>query len=372
MNARDGIGAAIPSLDGIRAVAILLVVAAHAGLERQVPGGLGVTVFFVLSGYLITTLLRIEQARSGSIDLRAFYLRRVLRLGPPLLVVVALSALLVRIVPSNGYTGEGLLAVLFYYGNYYMIVQDFHGVPAGIGVVWSLAVEEHFYLLYPPLALVLMRRCSPPRAAALLLAACGAVLLWRGWLATHGATASYISMATDTRIDAILAGAALAFAANPWLAPPRRDARRDLLLGTACVALLLLSLLWRDPLFRLSLRYTVQSAAAAGLLWLAVAHGRRTPLLNTRVAVYLGSVSYSVYLIHHLLIYALLRLWPQLPWYALLALGLGLSLLVAEPMRRWIERPCAGLRRRLAEGARRRRRGAAPAAARATMAEQAR
>lgn len=341
-------GGVIPSLDGVRAVAILLVVVAHAGLEHVVPGGLGVTVFFALSGYLITTLLRLEQARSGTLDLRAFYLRRALRLGPPLLLVVAASALLAAITGSDGYTREGLLAVLFYYGNYHMILDDFHGVPAGIGVVWSLAVEEHFYLLYPPLALVLMRKRTPALAAATLGAACVAVLAWRSWLARHGASGEYIAMATDTRIDAILAGCMLAFVANPHLAPPRLDVRRDVLLGGGCIALLLLSLLWRDPLYRFTLRYSVQSVAVCGLLWLAVAYGARVPLLNTRIAIYLGSVSYSVYLTHQVIDYALLRQWPALPWYAVLVLSLSLSLAVAEPMRRFVEQPCAQLRRRLA------------------------
>ncbi len=143
----------IPSLNGIRAVAVLLVFLAHGGLEHVVPGGLGVTIFFVLSGYLITTLMRVEHDRHSRIDFRNFYLRRLVRLMPPLVVVVALAALLAALgVIGGAFSAEGLLAALFYFGNYFVIAHDFRGMPAGIGVVWSLAIEEHFYLLFPPVA----------------------------------------------------------------------------------------------------------------------------------------------------------------------------------------------------------------------------
>jgi len=93
--------AAIPSLDGLRAIAVLLVFFAHSGVENIIPGGLGVTIFFVLSGYLITTLMRIEQSRSGSISYRGFYLRRLLRLLPPLFSLPEITLL----------QGFGLLAL---------------------------------------------------------------------------------------------------------------------------------------------------------------------------------------------------------------------------------------------------------------------
>jgi peptidoglycan/LPS O-acetylase OafA/YrhL len=345
-----GLADPIPSLNGIRAIAVMMVLAAHAGLENLVPGGLGVTIFFVLSGFLITTLMRIEQARSGAIDFRAFYLRRVLRLLPPLLVVVAAAAAMSALsISEGGFSRKGLLSVLFYFGNYHVIAEDFHGIPAGIGVVWSLAVEEHYYLLYPPIAALLMRRLPPRRAAAILGAACVAILAWRMQLASLGESEAYIGMATDTRIDAILAGCILAFAANPWLSPPAASPRRDRLIAAACFAILLASVLWRDPLFRLTLRYSLQSLAIAGLLWLAVARSTHPALrwLNSPAAVYLGTVSYTVYLCHQLIGLALTRHWPGLPWYAVLPSTLLLSLAVAEPMRLWVEAPFARWRRRL-------------------------
>jgi peptidoglycan/LPS O-acetylase OafA/YrhL len=178
---------AIPSLDGIRAVAVSLVFFAHGGADSLVPGGLGVTIFFVLSGYLITTLMRIEHARSGGISYRSFYLRRLLRLMPPLSIVVAAAGLLaLASVIDGGFTPGGLFSALFYFGNYYVISHDFDGMPAGLGVVWSLAIEEHYYLLYPPLAALLLRFGRVGLSVTALSMFCAAVLAWRCWLVAHG------------------------------------------------------------------------------------------------------------------------------------------------------------------------------------------
>ncbi len=341
---------AIPSLDGIRGVAVSLVFLAHSGLERNVPGGLGVTIFFVLSGYLITTLIASEYSATGSVSLRAFYLRRFLRLMPPLLLVVAAAALLSRLTVIEGsFSFGGLLSVLFYGANYYFIAHDFHGVPAGLGVMWSLAVEEHFYLLYPPLAIALLRAARPRLAALLLALLCGLVLARRCWLASHGFTEAYLNMATDTRADAILVGCFMGLLCNPWPLAARAAPRRDWPLAIACIAALLISLSVRDAFFRATFRYTVQSLAIAPLIYLAVVHSGHVACrwLNSRPMVYLGSISYSVYLCHQMIQYLVMRQWPQLDWAPGLILSAALTLATAAALRQWIERPCAALRRRL-------------------------
>ncbi len=340
----------IPSLNGIRALAVGLVFLAHAGLERLVPGGLGVTAFFVLSGFLITTLMMEEQTRRGELDLGAFYLRRLLRLMPPLLLVLAVTALLAHAGLIDGeYSLGGFLAVLLYFGNYFVIAQDFNGVPAGIGVVWSLAVEEHYYLLYPWLALALLR-LPGQRAAWLLTGLCVVVLAWRLVLALAHAPESYLIMASDTRLDAILAGCVLALGANPWsqTAPVLAPARERLLLA-ACLAALGLSLVIRDPIFRVTLRYTMQSAAVAGLLYLAVIRAQAPAFrwLNSRPLVYIGTVSYSIYLTHHVVLFALARHLPEIHGVVRALTAVLITLLLAELMRRYVEEPCAQLRRRL-------------------------
>jgi len=341
----------IPSLDGLRAIAVALVFFAHSGLEHVVPGGLGVTVFFVLSGFLISTLMREEFARSRTIAFGAFYLRRLLRLMPPLVVVVALAAAASALGWIDGsFSAGGLFAALLYGGNYHVIANDFHGMPAGLGVVWSLAIEEHYYLLYPPLALLLLRIGRPARAAAFLALACVAVLAWRCWLVWHGASADYLTMATDTRVDAILVGCAMALWRNPWLdAPTRLGDAAQRRLALACVVLLLATLLVRDETFRLTARFTLQSVAIAGLVWLAVARAGSAPWrwLGLPPLVYLGTVSYTVYLAHHMILLGLARHFPGWGWPALTLVGAALTLALAEPMRRWVERPFADWRRRL-------------------------
>jgi peptidoglycan/LPS O-acetylase OafA/YrhL len=341
----------IPSLDGIRAIAVAMVFLAHNDLENVIPGGLGVTVFFVLSGYLISTLMRIEYAAHHSLDYRGFYLRRFLRLMPPLVCVVVLVGMLAAFDAVDGeFSASGLLAVLFYYGNYFVIAHDFNGLPAGVGVVWSLAVEEHYYLLYPPLAAVLLRYGRAGLSAAALLALCALVLCWRFWLASHGASAAHLTMATDARVDAILVGCVMALWRNPWLDPrPAADTRRDALVIAGCAAVLLLTLVYRDEFFRLTVRYSLQSAAVAPLIYLAVARSTRWPFrwLNAKPLVYLGTISYTVYLSHHVILLLVAKHWPALGWLGATSVAIALTLAVAEPIRRYVERPCARLRRHL-------------------------
>lgn len=347
----------IPSLNGIRALAVALVFFSHGGQGHVVPGGLGVTVFFVLSGFLITTLMRREYAANSALNLRAFYLRRILRLMPPLFIVAGIAGLLAAASVIEGeFSVRGLISVLFYFGNYHVIATDFAGVPAGLGVIWSLAVEEHYYLLYPPLALLLLRGDRPRLSAILLSSLCVAILGWRCWLYLNGASAAHLTMATDTRADAILIGCVMAFACNPVLAAPRASQPiRDAGIALGCLALLLGTLLYRDEFFRLTARYTLQCLAIAPLIYLAITHASTRPArwLNSFPMVYLGTISYTVYLSHQVVFYGVVRHFPELGWLGTLAITTLLTLAIAEPMRRWVEQPCAQLRRRLHKRVRR-------------------
>src|SRR5262245_58890495 len=151
----------IASLDGIRGLAALTVFVSHAMYRDIVPGGFGVTVFFFLSGYLITTLLRTEHEQSGQIRLSRFYLRRVYRIIPPMYIVLTLTVLLAltNIVPDR----MRLDAVISQYAhltNYYYIFFGHQDFAPATSVMWSLAVEEHFYLLFPLMIALLFRYCS--------------------------------------------------------------------------------------------------------------------------------------------------------------------------------------------------------------------
>ena len=342
----------IPSLDGIRAVAFGIVFLGHAGLGDVVPGGFGVTVFFFLSGYLITTLLRIEFERHGTVSLRRFYMRRALRILPPFYVALGLAiALTLFAILPGPLRPEAVWAQVLYWANYWIIGNTTLGQPLGTGVYWSLAVEEHFYLLFPLLFLVLQRRRLGPRQQAIVLwSICGLVLAWRAVLAyALGAAGDRTYMASDTRIDSILFGCALAVYANPALdadaAVPPRVWKFALL--PAGLAVLLFSFAYRDVNFRESLRYTLQGLALVPVFMVAVrwSDWGVFRLLNVSVVRFVGVLSYSLYLVHQVFLYAV-QANLSLPPIVSGALALALSLLVAAVIHVVVERPAAGMRRR--------------------------
>jgi peptidoglycan/LPS O-acetylase OafA/YrhL len=346
----------IPSLDGMRAISFLLVFVAHAGLGNLVPGGFGVTVFFFLSGYLITTLLRLEYLGTGRISLRDFYLRRALRILPPFYTVLLFALLLslFRVLPGE-LEALPVVAQLAHFTNYWNVFHGTAGQPAGTGVYWSLAVEEHFYLAFPFLFVVL-QRLFPGRVRAqgkVLFALCAGILLWRLFLVLYlHSQSDRTYLASDTRIDSILFGCALALLANPMLEEPSQTYRRVwrnvfLPLG---LAVLLFSFTYRAPWFRETLRYTLQGLALTPLFVVAMREPRLGPfrLLNLPAVRHIGVLSYSLYLVHHVVIYAVEAQLPEIHVVARGLLCLALSLVLAESVHRLIERPCARLRRRLA------------------------
>ncbi|TDU32403.1 peptidoglycan/LPS O-acetylase OafA/YrhL [Panacagrimonas perspica] len=350
MSAESGV---IPSLNGVRAIAVGLVIVSHAGLGHYVPGGFGVTVFFVLSGFLITTLLIGEYRKRGTISLGRFYARRALRLMPALYVVTALATLAALVGWTRGGTDPlALASLLLYFANYFQLFFGSDGIPAGMAVVWSLAVEEHFYLFWPPVLLWLLhRRLDRARIGAVLLATCVAALIWRLLLSLYlDAPPGYNEWATDARIDSLLVGCWLAVARNPWLEPTLAPNRRvDALLLAGGIGLILVSLAVRDELFRATLRYTLQNIGIVGLLWLAVARADTWPfrILGHPVADYIGRVSYSLYLSHLVLMEAMAHQMPDAPIWSRSVAAVILALLFAEAMRRLVEDPIATLRARL-------------------------
>ncbi len=302
----------IPSLDGIRAISVLLVVLGHAGFHIA-PSGLGVTVFFFLSGYLITTLMLAEKERTGGIDIPKFYLRRVLRLMPPLALTLAIAyAFTGAGVLDGGITAAGLAAQLFYFANYYLLFFDPGGtVPDGTTVLWSLAVEEHFYIFYPLLMILLLGPGSAvPRTRAVvagivLSAVCLAVLGWRIHLVqSPDFSIGRTSFGTDARIDSIVYGCILAIVKNPARELDRRGEMSPAqwaVLASAAGALAL-SLLYRDTVFRETARYSIQGLALMPVFYFAVrfaGHPLFRPL-NSPWAVRLSVYSYAIYLVHYM------------------------------------------------------------------------
>ena len=345
----------IPSLDGLRAVSFLLVFVAHAGFERFVPGGFGVTIFFFLSGFLITTLLRGEFERHSRIDLRHFWLRRTLRILPPFYVVLIVSLLLSMLWdPPGTLYAPAVLSQALQYTNYWIIGHGFEGQPAGTGVYWSLAVEEHFYLVFPWLFIALQKARFTARTQALVLwGLCALVLSWRLYLVLHGhVSLNRTYMASDTRVDSILFGCALAVWNNPVLDEVALHERRWKFLYAPAAGLILIACLFmRGEAFRETVRYSLQGVALTVLFIAAIRYHRWAPFawLNHPVMNFIGLLSYSLYLLHLAVLMRIEQSLPGVyaPLQAMLALGIAVALSYAIYIS--IEKPAARLRRRLSE-----------------------
>lgn len=342
----------IPSLDGIRAVAFLIVFFAHAGATR-IAGGFGVTVFFFLSGYLITTLMRREWEAFGTVSLKQFYLRRALRILPPFYLVLAMATAAAAIgVLPGGFSPSALLAQALHAANYWIVTHGYVGQPLGTGVYWSLAVEEHFYLVFP-LVFIALRKWvrAPAREAFVLYGLCATVLAWRCIL-VYGfhATTERTYVASDTRVDSILYGCALAVHGNPVFGEqsgiPTAWMKWGLL--PLAVGVLLFSFAFREPTFRETARYSLQGLALTPIFAAAIRYPNWVWFrpLNTRTASFLGVLSYSLYLVHQVIL-LIVQAHVALPPAAQAALALLLSVGVSWTIYRLVERPCAALRRRL-------------------------
>lgn len=349
----------IPSLDGIRAIAFLIVFLSHAGL-KFVPGGFGVTVFFFLSGYLITTLLRREHDRSSKIDFKKFYMRRLLRIWPPFYVVLFLAVIVSFLVgtysnaESSGHYLQAFLSQFFHFSNYYNIEYGNQYMALGTEVYWSLAVEEHFYLMFP-LLYVLLRRMGigSTQQATVFWSLCYLVLLWR-CLLVFGMGADYerIFFATDTRVDSILFGCALAVTGNPAMDQDRQISEFNLkfiYLPLGC-GLLLSSFLFRTDAFRDTLRYSIQGIALYPFFIAAIRHPDWIIFqpLNWGWVRFFGVLSYSLYLIHFVVIRALGVVLPDLGMIGSGPLSLIISLVLSYGIYRFAELPAAKIKKKFA------------------------
>ena len=339
----------------MRAISVMLVFVAHVGLERFVPGGLGVTIFFFLSGFLITTLMRSEFENNGRVSLRHFWLRRALRILPPFYLVLsgAVLASLLFDPPGTLYL-PAVAAQGLHFTNYWLIWHGHEGQPGGTGVYWSLAVEEHFYLLFPWLFVGMQRlRISARNQAILLWALCAAVLIWRCILVfVFDASTDRTYLASDTRVDSILFGCALAVWGNPVLDRPTLNERRwKFLLVPGAFVLMAFTLVVRDPAFRETVRYSLQGLALTVFFIAGIRFQNWLPnrLLNLRPIAFLGVLSYSLYLVHFAVILAVSRIFPLLHPVGQALVALLVSIALSWALYLFVERPCARLRKRLTD-----------------------
>ncbi|WP_354588136.1 acyltransferase family protein [Janibacter sp. UYMM211] len=344
-------------MDGLRALAVLAVVVYH-GVERALPGGwFGVDVFFVISGFLITSLLLAEHRRWGSIHLAGFWLARMRRLLPALflvlLAVVALTALLSP-VGQRASVGTDVLATLGYVANWRFLLGDEAyfaqiAVPSPLRHTWSLAVEEQFYLLFPlVLSLLLVWTRRRVRIALVLggLALVSAALM--AGLHTPGADVSRVYYGTDTRAHELLAGAMVAalVARGPGALPAAVARRVDQAARVAALPalLLVLSCFWwataaQDALLGGLL---LPMCLAVAVVVLAAASSTPSPtqrLLALEPLRRVGLVSYGLYLWHWPVMIFLTPARTGLPELATFALQVVLSLALAAASYRWVEQP---------------------------------
>ena len=358
MNKRSDLLTYIPSLDGLRALSVLAVIVYHAN-KLWLPGGfLGVEVFFVISGYLITLLLLAESEANGTVSLKQFWLRRARRLLPALWVVVLGVVVFAAIFQRDilGTLRGDVVAALFYGFNWFQIwvgtsyFTSFEFVP--LRHLWSLAVEEQFYLIWPIVMLVVAKfgkRRLPIVSAvffglAVALAVYMAVVYKSGTISTIADTpeqftslfgqsvsrVDYLFLGTFTRSSGLLLGAALAIWWRPWLLQSSRAGASKLFDVIGVIGLVALAMMtWRfqtvtegtdqgsvgyDLLFRGG--FFLTDVASVAVIAAAVHPGSRffARSLSNPVLVWLGRRSYGFYLFH----------WPVFQFYRRFA-GQGLT-----------------------------------------------
>ncbi len=347
----------VPAIDGLRALAVSAVFAYHAGIGWARGGFLGVDVFFVISGYLITALLLTDYRRTGRLRLLRFWRRRARRLLPALfLVLVGVSVAVPLLASDQGYRLRAdVLAALGYVSNWRLIFEHQSyfqslGRPPLLQHLWSLAVEEQFYLLWPLVLALLLRWREPRRLVGpiLGLAAASAVLM----AVLHDPTGdpSRVYYGTDTRVAGILVGAALACIPIRWKKTAAATGRLPLagrvaleVAGGAVLWGLWLCLSRVDQFDPLLYRGGFLGAAVLAAAAIVVATHPRSWVaagLGCRPLVWLGKRSYAVYL-WFWPVFMLTRPHSDVPFTGtpLLVLRIAITLGLATASYRWVEKP---------------------------------
>ncbi len=346
----------VPALDGLRGLAAVAILLFHGGYLTG--GWLGVDLFFVLSGYLITTLLLLEHRGSGAIRLGAFWGRRARRLLPALIVlVVAVAAYAwidVAAIDLSAVRSDGL-ATLFFVANWHDIVQgasywDRGLAPSMFAHTWSLAVEEQLYLVWPLIVVATLRRSAARpagRVARVALGAAAASAVLAIGLRATGASPERIYLGTDTRAVAVFLGA---FVAGWRRTRSRSDAQARLLEGAAIPAAVVLALAWWGLDGTAAITYwggLLVASALAALVVAAAADVRSTRLaavLGLWPLRWLGLISYGLYLWHWPVYVVLSPRRTGLDGPALLGLRLAVTLVLSAGSWVLLERPIRSMR----------------------------
>lgn len=346
----------ITGLDGIRAIAVIMVLAYHLKLALFKSGFLGVTVFFVLSGYLITGILISEVEEEGTIDLKNFWLRRIRRLVPAVMsmavVIIFVSAVVNRIIFTKGC--KDFLASVLGFNNWWQIFNkvsyfEAAGVPSPFTHCWSLAIETQFYLIYPLFLLgiyKLAKSRGEGRAkrgllfagVTLLLALISVILMIA--LFNPQQDASRVYYGTDTRAFSLLFGALLAILWEYRMVPRRLSASVNMVLGSVSFAVLLVMTIAINGSSNFWYRGGQFFGTILTVLMVYAVSGRKTWLsrfLSNPVLKWIGDRSYSIYLWHYPII-LLISKGIKASWWITL-IEIVLSVVLAELSYRFIETP---------------------------------
>ena len=346
----------ITGLDGIRAIAVIMVLAYHLKLALFKSGFLGVTVFFVLSGYLITGILISEVEEEGTIDLKNFWLRRIRRLVPAVMsmavVIIFVSAVVNKIIFTKGC--KDFLASVLGFNNWWQIFNkvsyfEAAGVPSPFTHCWSLAIETQFYLIYPLILLgiyKLAKSRGEGRAkrgllfagVTLLLALISVILMIV--LFDPQQDASRVYYGTDTRAFSLLFGALLAILWEYRMVPRRLSASVNMVLGSVSFAVLLVMTIAINGSSNFWYRGGQFVGTILTVLVIYTVSGRKTWLsrfLSNPVLKWIGDRSYSIYLWHYPII-LLISKGIKASWWITL-IEIVLSVVLAELSYRFIETP---------------------------------
>ena len=346
----------ITGLDGIRAIAVIMVLAYHLKLALFKSGFLGVTVFFVLSGYLITGILISEVEEEGTIDLKNFWLRRIRRLVPAVMsmavVIIFVSAVVNRVIFTKGC--KDFLASVLGFNNWWQIFNkvsyfEAAGVPSPFTHCWSLAIETQFYLIYPLILLgiyKLVKSRGEGRAkrgllfagVTLLLALISVILMIV--LFDPQQDASRVYYGTDTRAFSLLFGALLAILWEYRMVPRRLSASVNMVLGSVSFVVLLVMTIAINGSSNFWYRGGQFIGTILTVLVIYTVSGRKTWLsrfLSNPVLKWIGDRSYSIYLWHYPII-LLISKGIKASWWITL-IEIVLSVVLAELSYRFIETP---------------------------------
>jgi peptidoglycan/LPS O-acetylase OafA/YrhL len=343
-------------VDLLRALAVSLVVFAHAGFATVVPGGTGVTIFFSISGFIITNLVLRELDRTGSFRIDHFYARRALKIIPPFIVLSAVPTLLWAF--SHQFELSAFASQVFFVFNWWVLFGSGHGVPSGSNVLWSLAVEEQFYIVLALVWFVGVRMRDPRKLIAWVATAALAIsTALRLVLAVDPDNTSRIYFGTDTRMDGLALGMLSAVLLTHWerggtqLRPLRTFLASPVAIPAA-VAAGILTLEVHNPFFQNTSRYTLQSLATCTVLLAGFqvsrsrAHIALARIARSRVVVFVGIASYSTYLFNLTLVKALQDKTSSSRLVVTIS-ALILCNLVGLLSWRWLERPFERVRARL-------------------------